>query len=74
MATKLVDASQLDSDLTSIANAIRTKGGTSASLDFPEDFIDAIDAIPTGGVDGDNLEYGYAMAGFALAGTAVLLS
>lgn len=46
---KLVDSSQLDADLTSVANAIRTKGGTSASLAFPADFVDAIDAIETGG-------------------------
>lgn len=45
---KLVDSSQLDSDLTSVANAIRTKGGTSASLAFPADFVSAIAAIPTG--------------------------
>lgn len=46
---KLVDSSQLDADLTSVANAIRTKGGTSASLAFPADFVSAIGAIPTGG-------------------------
>ena len=46
---KLVDSTQLDSDLTSVANAIRTKGGTSASLAFPVGFVSAIDAIPTGG-------------------------
>lgn len=46
---KLVDSSQLDSDLTSVANAIRTKGGTSASLAFPADFVSAIAAIPSGG-------------------------
>ena len=46
---KLVDSSQLDADLTSVANAIRTKGGTSASLAFPAGFVDAIDAIETGG-------------------------
>lgn len=46
---KLVDSTQLDTDLTSVANAIRTKGGTSASLAFPADFILAIGAIPTGG-------------------------
>lgn len=38
-----------DTELTSIANAIRTKGGTSASLSFPSGFSDAISAIPTGG-------------------------
>lgn len=46
---KLVDSTQLDSDLTSVANAIRTKGGTSAQLAFPSDFVSAIAAIPTGG-------------------------
>lgn len=46
---KLVDSAQLNSDLTSVANAIRTKGGTSASLAFPAGFVDAINAIPTGG-------------------------
>ena len=48
-ADKLVDSTQLNSDLTSVANAIRTKGGTSASLDFPADFVTAIGAIPSGG-------------------------
>lgn len=47
---KLVDSTQLDSDLTSVANAIRTKGGTSASLAFPADFVSAIAAIPSGGM------------------------
>ena len=46
---KLVDSTQLDSDLTSVANAIRTKGGTSASLAFPAGFVSAVEAIPTGG-------------------------
>lgn len=48
---KLVDSAQLDTDLTTVANAIRTKGGTSASLAFPADFVSAIGAIPTGGGD-----------------------
>ena len=39
-------------ELTSIANAIRTKGGTSASLTYPTGFVAAINAIPTGGGDG----------------------
>ena len=46
---KLVDSTQLDADLTSVANAIRTKGGTSAALAFPAEFVSAIQAIPTGG-------------------------
>lgn len=46
---KLVDSSQLDTDLTSIANAIRAKGGTSAQLTFPNEFVAAINAISGGG-------------------------
>jgi hypothetical protein len=36
------------SDLTSVASAIRTKGGTSASLKFPSGFVSAIQSIKTG--------------------------
>ena len=54
---KLVDSSQLDADLASIANAIRTKGGTSAQLAFPAEFISAIEAI-SGGGGGLNYETG----------------
>ena len=46
---KLVDSTQLDADLTSVANAIRTKGGTSAQLAFPSGFVSAVEAIPSGG-------------------------
>lgn len=45
----LVDSAQLDADLTSVANAIRTKGGTSGQLAFPAEFVSAIEAIETGG-------------------------
>lgn len=45
---KLVDSTQLDADLTSVANAIRTKGGTSAQLAFPAGFVSAVQDIPTG--------------------------
>lgn len=38
------------SALTSIADAIREKGGTSSGLVFPNDFVSAINAIPTGGL------------------------
>ena len=36
-----------DTELTSIANAIRTKGGTSMSLTYPSGFISAIEDIST---------------------------
>lgn len=39
-----------DTELTSVANAIRTKGGTSASLTFPSGFISAIQNISGGGI------------------------
>lgn len=38
-------------ELTSIADAIRAKGGTSASMSYPGGFVSAIGAIPAGGVD-----------------------
>ena len=38
-------------DLTSVADAIRTKGETSDPLVFPAGFVTAIAAIPTGGGD-----------------------
>lgn len=39
-----------DTELTSVANAIRTKGGTSANLSFPTGFVSAIQAIGGGGI------------------------
>lgn len=46
---KLVDSTQLDTDLTAVADAIRTKGGTSAALAFPTGFVNAINDISGGG-------------------------
>lgn len=45
---KVVDSSVLDDGLQQIADAIREKGGTSASLAFPNAMAEAIAAIPTG--------------------------
>ena len=45
---KLVDSTQLNSDLTSVANAIRGKTGGSVTLTFPADFVSAINGIPAG--------------------------
>lgn len=45
---KLVDSTQLNADLTSVANAIRTKGGTSAQMAFPAGFVSAVENIPSG--------------------------
>lgn len=43
---KLVDSAQLNNDLTSVANAIRTKGGTDGELTFPAGFVSAVSALP----------------------------
>ena len=37
-----------DTELQSVANAIRTKGGTSGQLVFPAGFVNAVNAIPSG--------------------------
>ena len=45
---KLCNSDQLDADLTTVADAIRTKGGTTEKLKFPEDYKTAIESIQTG--------------------------
>lgn len=44
-AYKVVNADQLDADLTTVANKIRAKGGTSAKLAFPSGMVSAIDKL-----------------------------
>lgn len=44
----LVDGAQLDSDLTDIADAIRQKTGKTATIEFPQGFIDEIEDIQGG--------------------------
>lgn len=41
-----------DAELTAVADAIRTKGGTSAALEWPSGFAQAIADIPSGGGGG----------------------
>lgn len=45
----MADYLTTDTELASIADAIRTKGGTVAPLVYPQGFIDAIMALPGGG-------------------------
>lgn len=47
-----------DTELTSIADAIRTKGGTSASLTFPTGFVSAVNDIPSGGPSSTTVTFG----------------
>lgn len=51
---KVVDSAALDAQLTSIADVIRSKGGTTNQLTLAG-MVDAINAIQTGG--GDGLKY-----------------
>ena len=46
------------SDLVSVANAIRTKGGTSEALVFPAGFVSAVQAIQAGGGGGVKIASG----------------
>lgn len=50
---KVIDSAQLDADLTSVADAIRAKGGTSESMEFPDGFVSAVEGISAGGGGGD---------------------
>lgn len=45
---KAVDSAALESDLTSVANAIRAKGGTTGKLSFPDGYVSAVNAISSG--------------------------
>ena len=56
---KLVDSAQLDADLTTVANAIRTRGGTSDALSFPSGMASAVLAIPSGGGGGGTTGFVY---------------
>lgn len=48
---KVVDSAALDAGMTSVANAIRAKGGTTEPLSWPDGFKAAVDSI-TGGIAG----------------------
>ena len=45
-----------DVELTSIADAIREKGGTNDSLTYPAGFVSAIEAISTGGGESHSVQ------------------
>ena len=45
----VVNKTQLDADMTSVADTIRTKGGTSEKLSWPDGYKAAVEAIQTGG-------------------------
>ena len=45
---KVIDAEQLEADLTSVADTIRAKGSTTDQLEWPEGYKAAVNAIETG--------------------------
>ena len=45
---KVIDSAQLEADLTTVADAIRAKGGTTEKLDFPDEYAAAVEAIEVG--------------------------
>lgn len=53
-----VDYLTTNVEITSIANAIRTKGGTSAQLVYPAGFVSAIGAITTPYPSADGVSFG----------------
>ena len=53
----MTDYIATDTELTSVANAIRTKGGTNAQLSFPTEFVSAINAISTGSVPENSVTF-----------------
>lgn len=54
---KLVDSTQLDNNLTSVANAIRAKSGGTGQLAFPAGFVSEIGNISGGGGGFDRGEF-----------------
>ena len=51
---KVIDSAKLDADITTIADAIRAKAGTSGKMAFPNGMADAVRSIPSGGVTGQS--------------------
>lgn len=50
---KIVNAEQLENDMTSVANKIRSKSNTSDAMSWPDGYISAIDMIGGGEYSGD---------------------
>lgn len=53
---KVVDAQQLDGDLTVLADAIRERAGSEGKMAFPHGMAQMVKSIPTGGVELPTLE------------------
>lgn len=65
---KIIDSAQLESDLTSVAAAIRAKGATADPLSFPAGFVSAVNNIFTSSA------FGYIVANFPTTATSCTCS
>ena len=54
---KAIDSAALDAEMIEVANSIRSKGGTTASLVWPDGFKAAVNAIPASVPSGMNIKY-----------------
>ena len=82
----MADYRATSAEITAVADAIRTKGSTSSPLAWPNGFVSAVQAIPTGGgsgkeddiIDGTISEYSNssvtAIRNYAFAECAALIS
>ena len=68
----MADYLTTDTELTSVANAIRTKGGTSASLVYPAGFVSAIEAISADYPSANGVDFGTVVStiSFNISGTS----
>lgn len=65
---KIIDSAQLESDLASVAAAIRAKGAAAAPLSFPAGFVSAVNNIFTSSA------FGYIVASFPAAAASCTCS
>lgn len=52
---RAIDSTEFDSKLTTVADAIRTAGGTTATMSFPTGMVDAISSLSSGGGNKEEL-------------------
>lgn len=58
---KAIDSTEFDSKLTTVADAIRTAGGTTEPMSFPSGMVEAITAIQAGGGGGSSWTDSYSV-------------
>lgn len=70
----VVDKEQLEADITTVADAIREKGGTSEQLPFPNGMADAVRGIESGGSDYLRCVYSASMVASAFTDEKIVLN